>query len=90
MLIEGKIRALLQAVKDHVLPVLQSLNQAPNAEQAFDKAYAPENIEKVLRLEAAIDARIAKVLARLVGLKEFKRTPAGGAPPMALTSRTVG
>ena len=31
-----------------------------------------------MRLEAAIDARIAKVMGRLVGLKEFKRTPAGG------------
>jgi hypothetical protein len=51
--------------------------------------YAPESVEKILRIEAAIDARISKVLARLVGLKEFKRTPAGGAPPTALTSRTV-
>jgi hypothetical protein len=42
-----------------------------------------------IRLEAALDTRIAKVLARLVGLKEFKRTPAGGEPPMALTSRAV-
>ena len=89
-LIEAKIEALLQAITDHVLPLLQSLKQAPNAEQAFDRAYAAEGIENILRLEVAIDARIAKVLARLVGLKEFKRTPAGGAPLMALTSRTVG
>ena len=89
-LIEAKIEALLRTITDHVLPLLQSLKQAPNAEQAFDRAYAAEGIENILRLEVAIDARIAKVLARLVGLKEFKRTPAGGAPPMALTSRTVG
>ena len=30
-------------------------------------------------LKSILDARIAKVLARLVGLKEFKRTPAGAA-----------
>ena len=40
-----------------------------------------------------IDARISKVLARLVGLKEFKRTPAGNplahlqAPPSIGASR---
>ena len=31
--------------------------------------------QKIVRLEAALDSRIAKLLARLVGLKEFKRTP---------------
>jgi hypothetical protein len=41
--------------------------------------YAPESMEKLVRLDAALDARIAKVLARLVGLKEFKRTPAAAA-----------
>jgi hypothetical protein len=36
-------------------------------------------MEKLVRLDAALDARIAKVLARLVGSKEFKRTPAAAA-----------
>jgi hypothetical protein len=85
-LIEDKMNALFRTVSDHVLPLLEKLRQGPNAEQAFDKAYAPETIEKILRLEAAIDARIAKVLARLVGLKEFKRTPAAGTPAMAIPS----
>ena len=62
------------------------LMQGPNAEQAFDKAYAPESMEKLVRLEAALDARIAKVLARLVGLKEFKRTPAGAVGTSLLTA----
>ena len=53
--------------------------QGPNAEKAFDNVYSPESMEKIVRLEAAIDARIAKVMGRLVALKEFKRTPAGGA-----------
>ena len=81
-----KIDALLQVVNAHVLPLVQSLKEAPDAEEAFDRTYAAEGIEKILRLEAAIDARIAKVLARLVGLKEFKRTPAGAALPIALTA----
>jgi hypothetical protein len=85
--VEGKIEALLNAVNNHITPLMNSLKQAPNAEQAFDKAYAPESIEYLIRIEAALDARIAKVLARLVGLKEFKRTPAAaGGPTMAVTS----
>lgn len=83
---EQKLDALHRTIAVHVLPLLQKLMDGPGAEQAFDAAYATENMEKLLRLEAAIDARIGKVLARLVGLKEFKRTPAGGAPTMALTS----
>jgi hypothetical protein len=50
----------------------------PNPEQTFESAYAPECLEKLYQLEAALDARLAKVLSRLVGIKEFNRTPAGG------------
>jgi hypothetical protein len=75
-LLEEKMAAFLRVISEHAVPLVQTLMQSPNAEQAFDKAYAPESMEKLVRLEAALDARIAKVLARLVGLKEFKRTPA--------------
>jgi hypothetical protein len=85
-LVEEKLNALHRILGEHVLPLVQALRQGPNAEQAFDAAYAAESVEKIMRLEAALDARIAKVLARLVGLKEFKRTPAAGAPTIALTS----
>ena len=77
--LENKMGTCLRLIAEHVTPLLQTLRQGPNAEEAFDKAYAPESLEKIVRLEAALDARIAKILARLVGLKEFKRTPAGGA-----------
>jgi hypothetical protein len=86
--VEEKFAALLRTLNDHVFPLLEKVRQAPNAEQAFDNAYAAGGLEKIVRLEAALDARIAKVLARLVGLKEFKRTPAGGAAPLALSSRS--
>jgi hypothetical protein len=85
-LIEDKLKALYRTAAEHVLPLIKKLWQVPNAEQAFDNIYSPENWEKIVRLEAALDARIAKCLARYVGLKEFKRTPAGGAPPTALPS----
>ena len=80
--VEEKMIAVLRVLNDYVLPLLERLRQGPNAEQAFDKAYSVDSLEKVIRLEAAVDARIGKVLARLVGLKEFKRTPAAGAAAM--------
>jgi hypothetical protein len=84
-LLESKIGALVRILNEHIQPLTQAVAQGPNAEQAFDKAYSPESMEKIVRLEAALDARISKVLARLVGLKEFKRTPAAGAASMMLT-----
>lgn len=87
-LIEDKISALLRVLNEHVLPLVQVLTQGPNAEQAFDRAHAPESMEKIVRLEAALDARIGKVLARLVGLKEFKRTPAAGAAAIELNQHS--
>jgi hypothetical protein len=84
-LIEERLNALHRTIGEHVLPLLQALREGSSPEQAFDAAYAAVSMEKIVRLEAALDARIAKVLTRLVGLKEFKRTPAAGAPAMALT-----
>src|SRR5579863_1609838 len=83
-LITEKIGSLLRMLRDHGFPILQASQQGPNAEQAFDSTYDPEGLEKIVRLEALLDARIAKVLARLVGLKEFKRTPAAGTTTMML------
>ncbi len=60
---------------------IETIYVGTSARNSFDKAYVPESMENLVRLEAAIDARIAKVLGRLVALKEFKRTPAGGATP---------
>ena len=77
--LETKMGACLRLISEHVAPLLQTLMQGPNAEKAFDNVYSPESMEKIVRLEAAIDARIAKVMGRLRALKEFKRTPAGGA-----------
>ncbi len=69
----------VRIMNDYTVPLMQKLMQAPNPQQAFEKAYVPESLEKIVCLEAALDARIARVMARLVGLKEFKRTPAAAA-----------
>jgi hypothetical protein len=60
-----------------LMPLFEKGRQLPDAEGAFDKHYLPEDLERIMRLEATIDARITKLLARLVAIKEFKRTPAG-------------
>jgi hypothetical protein len=76
--LETNLSALTSAMAEQVLPLVQAVRAVPNPEQSFDMAYAPESLEKLYHLESILDARIAKVLSRLVGLKEFKRTPAGG------------
>jgi hypothetical protein len=72
-----KLDSILEALHDEVFPMINQLRQGSRAHESFRQAYAPESLAKVLQLEAAVDARINKALARLVGLKEFKRTPAG-------------
>ena len=45
----------------------------PSRTQILDQPYEPEPLERIVRLEAALDARIDKTVARLVNLKEYKR-----------------
>lgn len=79
--------ASIELASKTLLPLLEQVRQFPDAEGAFEKNYLPEALEKIVRLEASIDARINKVLARLVALKEFKRTPAGNPLAQLTASR---
>jgi hypothetical protein len=79
-----QLDAILQIINERVVPITEAMAKVPTAEGAFDKAHAPERLGKIMDLEAKIDVRISKALARLVGLKEFKRTPAGGGEKGAL------
>jgi hypothetical protein len=83
------LHAGIELVNKRLLPLLEQVQQLPDAEGAFDKNYLPDALEKILRLEAMIDARISKVLARLVALKEFKRTPAGNPLAQLPASRSI-
>jgi hypothetical protein len=51
------------------------------AEDLLSRTYSPEYLEPLVRLEAMIDARIDKALARLLSLKEYKRIAAIREPP---------
>ena len=46
------------------------------AEMTLGRAYSPEYLEPLIRVETLIDARIDKLLGRLVSLKEYKRIQA--------------
>ena len=84
--LQAQSSAFVTIASEKLMALVKSMDQRPDAVQALYRAYVPESLEKVMRLEAALDARIGKVLARLVGLKEFKRTPAGGAVMRALAA----
>jgi hypothetical protein len=52
---------------------LEEASKSPGAASVYEKAYSHEHLEKTLRVEAALDARIDKLMGRLVNLKEYKR-----------------
>ena len=61
---------------DQVWPrmcALEVASKSAGAATAYEKAYSHEHLEKTLRIEAALDARIDKQMGRLVSLKEYKR-----------------
>jgi hypothetical protein len=63
-----------------------------------ERAYDPGSLERQLKMEAMIDGRIAKGLARLVGLKEYKKLygqkimtalPSASSPPLAASGPVI-
>lgn len=76
-----QIDGLLSTMTHHVVPLIRELQSGPNAERTLGKAYSPEYIEPILRIEAMIDARIDKALGRLANLKAYKRLSSEPALP---------
>ena len=62
-----------------------SLNPTTLAEQA----YHPDYLEKLVRLEASIDARIDKLLQRLTSIKEYKRIAREARLPKVVSSPPI-
>jgi len=83
--------AAIELIRSAVLPQLRKIRKMSDVEDALDKNYVPEDLEKISKLEGIIDSRITKTMARLVATKEFKRTPAGSslkqlaAPPRSVS-----
>jgi hypothetical protein len=61
--------------------LLEAFEARPSAEDSLRRTYSAEYLEPIIRLEAMIDARIDKALARLISLKEYKRVAAAYSPP---------
>jgi hypothetical protein len=75
-------KAFLDVSKNFTAPLIEALEAQPSVGDSLRRTYSPEDLEPIIRLEAMIDARIDKALARLVSLKEYKRMAATYSPPL--------
>jgi hypothetical protein len=75
-------KAFLDVSKNFTVPLIEALEAHQSVEDSLRRTYSPEYLERIIRLEAMIDARIDKALARLVSLKEYKRVAATYGPPL--------
>ena len=80
-----KLEGLIMIMAEFILPSAKPEASA-TVLQALEKAYAPDHIEKCIKLDAMIDARIDKALGRLASLKEFKRFEAAKTAAKLLTN----
>jgi hypothetical protein len=97
---EQKMVGIIKVISEHVLPLLDDIEAGPSAAKTFELAYLPDYLDKILNYEAKLDARIDKLLARLVSLKEYQRMygapmplpPKTKSPPIAaeLTELSTG
>jgi hypothetical protein len=74
-------KAFLDVSKNFTAPLIEALKGEPSVGDSFRRTYSAEYLEPIIRLEAMIDARIDKALARLVSLQEYKRVRATYSPP---------
>jgi hypothetical protein len=81
--------ALVNVTKDFAIPLIEAFKDRPNTEDSVRRTYSPEYLEPVIRLEAMIDARIDKALARLVNLKEYKRLAGTYSPSLISANGSV-
>jgi hypothetical protein len=51
---QRQIDSLLSTVTRHIMPLIRDLQSGPNAERTLGKAYSPEYVEPILRIEAQL------------------------------------
>jgi hypothetical protein len=83
------MKALFEVLTNLAVPMMQSLRNGPSAENTLKYVYSPERLEPAIRLEASIDARIDKLLARLVNLQEYKKLAAGSRKPLEIPGSQI-
>jgi hypothetical protein len=80
-----------------VIPVYGKVYDASNSadvtkvtpNNAIEQAYHPDCLEKLIRLDASIDTRVDKALARIINLKEYKRIARQSAPKQIASQSIV-
>jgi hypothetical protein len=89
-IVQGK--GYVDVMKNFTIPLIEAheADARSSAEDSLRRTYSPEYLEPIIRLEAMIDARIDKALARLVSIKEYKRMRATYSPPTAEASTPPG
>jgi hypothetical protein len=71
------VENLLDAVHDHraryVAEIYGELCEMFEQKLPVERTYNPADLERVMKVEAMIDTRVEKALARIAGIKEFRR-----------------
>lgn len=88
------VQSIKKLFHTHVMDVYGKAFEKNATNKAVEEAYLPDYLEKIVRLEASIDARIDKTLQRLVTLKEYKRlakpmTPLKQIPSASITPTLI-
>jgi hypothetical protein len=53
--------------------LLQLIENSDSEQSVFERAYRPDVMDRMMKVESQIDRQIEKALGRLANLKEFKR-----------------
>jgi len=81
--LESEMQLKMGQIHSFIQPL--QVQHPPNRTEIFDQAYLPEVLEKIVSLEAALDARIDKAIARLVNLKEYKKLTGANKAPLLVS-----
>lgn len=62
-----------QLYEQHVEPVMRRLSENYRQMSELRRPFNPGELERLLKIDASLDARIEKAITRLAGLKEYKQ-----------------
>ena len=75
--LRADVARLCEQFENKGMPAVRNLDlRAEQRVKLFNKAYQPDEIERLVAIMGAIDARIEKALWRLTAIKEFKKVRA--------------
>ena len=81
----GKCKRIFEQLKEcqeNYFNSKQESDREMSNATSVERTYYPADLERILKIEAMIDTRIEKALARLAGIKEFRRLYGQEAAPV--------